>query len=58
MVLSLASTATTICLAATHAAYARAPPKLPKSGSGVTAWPLRDWEKAGAWEALHQRLFE
>ena len=26
-------------------------------GSGVTAWRrLRDWQKAGVWDALHQRL--
>jgi transposase len=26
-------------------------------GSGVTAWRrLRDWQQAGVWEALHQRL--
>ena len=26
-------------------------------GSGVTAWRrLRDWQAAGVWEALHQRL--
>ena len=26
-------------------------------GSGVTAWRrLRDWPKAGVWDALHQRL--
>jgi len=28
-------------------------------GSGVTAWRrLRDWQKAGVWDALHQRLLE
>ncbi len=26
-------------------------------GSGVTCWRrLRDWQRAGVWEALHQRL--
>lgn len=26
-------------------------------GSGVTAWRrLRDWQAAGVWDALHQRL--
>jgi transposase len=26
-------------------------------GSGVTAWRrLRDWQKAGVWDALHQKL--
>src|SRR3954447_12596089 len=28
-------------------------------GSGVTAWRrLRDWQKAGVWDALHQKLLE
>ena len=28
-------------------------------GSGVTAWRrLRDWQAAGVWDALHQRLLE
>jgi len=28
-------------------------------GSGVTCWRrLRDWQKAGVWEALHQRLLK
>jgi transposase len=35
---------------------------LPKEfgyGSGVTCWRrLRDWQAAGVWDALHQRLLE
>jgi transposase len=28
-------------------------------GSGVTCWrPLRDWQAAGVWEALHHRLLD
>jgi transposase len=28
-------------------------------GSGVTAWRrLRDWQAAGVWDALHQKLLE